>query len=84
MDHPRLPASFWPCKSCGKDKNEHRIVPKGGDNVFVECPPLQPLAEGDAWVTGDWRGWTEQQRADAVQRAKLYGDVPGTPWYRPR
>lgn len=57
------------CGACGRPLTEHRRIPKG-NGVLYECPPLRPLAEGDAEITGDWRGWNpkEKQRAQAYTR----------------
>ena len=66
------------CNVCKKPMTEHRRIPKGGELVVYECPPLRPLAEGDAELTGDWRGWDpkEKQRAQAYTKRirKITGD----------
>lgn len=56
----------WTCR-CGADMDAHREIRKP-DCTITECPPLRPLAEGDAERVGDWRGWHTWE----LIKARLY------------
>jgi hypothetical protein len=47
--------------------------------VIHYCPPLQPLAEGDAERLNDWRGWDPKKKAAARAYTRFIRWLTGDP-----